>query len=151
MTNPTRRRIIIATGIAGGLALLPRGAGATPQMRDEAVAAITRGAPVRDGRVTLTIPSVAENGLSVYTTVSVESPMTEADHVRAVHILAEQNPIARLLSVHLGPRVGVARVSTNIRLAASQEVTALAEMSDGTFWRDRKTVIVTIAACIDGG
>ena len=148
---PTRRQLIIGAGATGALAVIPRGTLATPELRDEVLGRITKGAPVNDGRVTLTIPSVAENGLSVYTTVTVESPMTESDHVRAVHILSEQNPIAHLLTWHLGPRVGVARVSTNIRLAASQEVTALAEMSDGTFWRDRKEVVVTIAACIDGG
>ena len=145
---PTRRQII--AGAAGGILTLPGLGRATPAMRDEALAALTGGAPVTDDRVTLTIPGVAENGLSVYTTVAVESPMTEADHVRAIHILSAGNPIAHLLSWHLGPRAGMARVSTNIRLGASQEVTALAEMSDGTFWRDRKEVVVTIAACIDG-
>lgn len=148
---PTRRTIIIGAGAAAGLALLPQAARATPEMRDEALAALTKGAPVKDGRVTLTVPAVAENGLSVYTTIAVESPMTEADHVRAIHILSEKNPIAHLMSFHLGPRAGLAKVSTNMRLGASQQVTALAEMSDGSFWRDRKDVIVTIAACIDGG
>lgn len=148
---PTRRTIIIGAGAAAGLALLPQAARATPEMRDEALAALTKGAPVKDGRVTLTVPTVAENGLSVYTTIAVESPMTEADHVRAIHILSEKNPIAHLMSFHLGPRAGLAKVSTNMRLGASQQVTALAEMSDGSFWRDRKDVIVTIAACIDGG
>jgi sulfur-oxidizing protein SoxY len=124
---------------------------ATTEMRDEAVRQLSGGQGVRDGRVKLTIPAVAENGLSVYTTVEVESPMTKQDHVRAIHILSEKNPIAHLLTFRLTPRSGIARVSTNIRLAASQEVTALAEMSDGSIWRDRKPVIVTIAACIDGG
>lgn len=141
----------MGAGAAAGLVALPRLVGATPRMRDEAVAALTGGAAVNDGRVTLTIPAIAENGLSVYTTVTVESPMTAADHVRAIHILSEQNPIAHLLTVHLGPRAGRAQVATNIRLAASQEVTALAELSDGSFWRDSKLVVVTIAACIDGG
>lgn len=153
---PTRRQIIIgagaiSAGVAGGLAMKPRGASATPEMRDRSLEELTKGAPVKDDRVTLTIPALAENGLSVYTTVAVESPMTQADHVRAIHILSEKNPIAHLLTWHLGPRAGMAKVSTNIRLAASQQVTALAEMSDGTFWRDRKNVVVTIAACIDGG
>jgi sulfur-oxidizing protein SoxY len=94
---------------------------------------------------------VAENGLAVYTTIAVDSPMTRDDHVRAIHIVAEANPIARLVTFRLGPRTGEAKVSTNIRLAASQNVTALAELSDGTFWRDVKPVIVTLAACIDGG
>ena len=146
---PTRRQVIIgATAVA---AFAARGARATPEMRDAALAEITGGAPVRDGRVTLTIPGVAENGLSVYTTIAVDSPMTAADHVRAIHILSEKNPIARLFTARLDPMMGVAQVSTNIRLAASQQVTALAEMSDGTFWQDRKDVVVTLAACIDGG
>lgn len=148
---PTRRQVIVGAGALGGLALVPRAAFATPEMRDAAIREITKGAPVNDGRVTLTLPSVAENGLSVFTTVEVESPMTQADHVRAIHILSEQNPIAHLLTWHLGPRAGAAKVSTNIRLAASQQVMALAQLSDGSFWADRKAVIVTIAACIDGG
>lgn len=151
MRKPTRREVVIGAGAAAGLAAVPRGVLATPEMRDQAIAAITKGAPVNDGRVKLTIPGVAENGLSVYTTVAVESPMTETDHVRAIHIISEQNPIALLMTFHLGPRAGVAKVSTNIRLATSQQVTALAEMSDGSFWRDRKPIVVTIAACIDGG
>ncbi len=102
------------------------------------------------GRVTLTVPGIAENGQSVFTTVAVASPMTESDHVRAIHILSPRNPIALITSFHLGPRAGRARVSTNIRLAGSQTVTALAEMSDGTFWQDSKDVVVTVAACIDG-
>jgi sulfur-oxidizing protein SoxY len=148
---PTRRTMIIGGGAATWLAMLGRGAMATTDMRDEAVKKLVRGQEVRDGRVTLTIPSVAENGLSVYTTVEVESPMTPQDYVRAIHILSEKNPIAHLLTFRLTPLSGIAKVSTNIRIAASQEVTALAEMSDGSVWRDRKSVIVTIAACIDGG
>lgn len=145
---PTRREVVAAGAAA---LLLPRGAAATPALRDAALAEITGGAPVLDEGVVLTIPGIAENGLSVYTTVTVDSPMTADDHVRAIHILSERNSIARLLTVHLGPRAGVAKVSTNIRLAASQQVTALAELSDGTFRRDRRDVVVTIAACIDGG
>lgn len=148
---PSRRSTLIGAGASGGLALLPRAASATTKLRDQVLQELTRGAPVETGRVTLTLPGVAENGLSVYTIVEVESPMTAADHVRAVHILAENNPIARLFTVSFHPASGIARVATNIQLGGSQEVTALAEMSDGSFWQDRKQVIVTIAACIDGG
>lgn len=149
MTSRRHTLHLIASGAA--LALAPGPLMATPALRDEAVAKLTGGKPVYDGKVTLTIPAIAENGLSVYTTVAVDSPMTEAEHVRAIHILAEENPIARLVSFHLGPRAGLAQVSTNIRLAASQQITALAELSDGTFWQDRRDVLVTLAACIDGG
>lgn len=147
---PTRRNILIGVGATGTVALLPVCSFATPELRDREVAKLTGGAPINDGRVKLMIPALAENGFSVFTTVEAESPMTDADHVRRIHILSERNPIAHLLTWHLGPRAGIAKVSTNIRLAASQQITALAEMSDGTFWRDRKKVVVTVAACIDG-
>ncbi len=146
-----RRSVLTRLAAVGGLLLAPPRLLATTERRDRAIAELTGGAPVQDGRVTLTIPAIAENGLSVYTTVAVDSPMTPADHVRAIHILSEKNPIARLATFHLTPRSGIARVSTNIRLAASQQVTALAEMSDGSFWQDRRDVLVTLAACIDGG
>jgi sulfur-oxidizing protein SoxY len=151
MRATTRRDIIIGAGAAAGLAAIPHGALATPEMRDEAIAAITKGAAVKSGRVHLALPAIAENGLSVYTTVTVDSPMTAADHVKAIHIISAGNPIALLMTFHLGPRCGVAKVATNIRMGASQDVTALAEMSDGSFWRDTKPILVTIAACIDGG
>lgn len=148
---PSRRTALIGASAAGGLALLPRTASATTELRDQVLNELTKGAPIETGKVTLTLPGVAENGLSVYTIVEVESPMTEEDHVRTVHILAENNPIARLFTATFSPGSGIARIATNIRLGGSQEVTALAEMSDGSFWQDRKQVIVTIAACIDGG
>jgi sulfur-oxidizing protein SoxY len=145
------RRRVLAQGLGAALCLGTRALPATPELRDAAIAELTGGAPVQDGRVRLTIPAVAENGLSVYATITVESPMTTDDHVRAIHLIAEANPIARLVSFRLGPRAGAAQVATNIRLAASQRVTALAELSDGTYWSDVKPVIVTLAACIDGG
>lgn len=147
----SRRSTLGALAAWAAASLTPRRAFASRPLRDEIEAELTGGAPVGDDRVTLTIPAIAENGLSVYTTVEVDSPMTEADHVRAIHILAEKNPIARLATFHLGPRSGVARIATNIRLADSQQVTALAELSDGSYWRDRRDVLVTLAACIDGG
>ncbi|MEQ8860925.1 MAG: thiosulfate oxidation carrier protein SoxY [Pseudomonadales bacterium] len=148
----TRRQVIgHLLGAGGVLCIVPTAVLATPAMRDAAIAELTGGAPVGNGRVTLTLPAIAENGLSVYTTVAVDSPMNDSDYVRAIHLLSEENPIARLATFHLGPGAGIARVSTNIRLAASQQVTALVEFSDGSFWQDRRDVVVTLAACIDGG
>jgi sulfur-oxidizing protein SoxY len=148
----TRREMMIgaAAGVLG-LALPPLQADAATAQLDEAMQALTKGAPVNEGRVALTLPGIAENGTSIYTTVTVDSPMTEADHVRAIHILSPKNPIALITSFYLGPRAGRAKLSTNIRLAGSQKVVALAELSDGTFWQGTKDVVVTIAACIDGG
>lgn len=141
---------MIGAGAMAGIALLPVRTLAEPVLFDEALQELTGGAPVNQGRVTLTVPGIAENGQSVFTTVAIESPMSESDHVRAIHILSPRNPIPLITSFQLGPRAGRPRVSTNIRLAGSQQVTALAELSDGTFWKDTKDVVVTIAACIDG-
>ncbi len=147
----TRRQAMTRLLAGACLGFAPAIVLATPAMRDQAIAELTGGRPVGNGKVTLTIPAIAENGLSVYTTVAVDSPMTETNYVRAIHLLSEENPIARLASFRLGPDAGIAQVSTNIRLAASQQVTALAELSDGSFWQDSKPVVVTLAACIDGG
>ncbi len=116
-----------------------------------AIKAITKGAKVLSGRVKLVMPELAENGNSVALTVTVDSPMTTAEHVRVIHVLSEKNPVTHIARFHLGPRAGRARISTNIRLATTQIVTGLAEMSDGSFWSGTAEVVVTLAACLDGG
>ena len=83
-------------------------------------------------------------------TVAVESPMTAEDHVKAIHVFTEKNPQPNVISVQLGPRAGRATFSTRIRLADSQNVIAIAQMSDGSFWSDEIEVIVTLAACLEG-
>jgi sulfur-oxidizing protein SoxY len=113
--------------------------------------AITKGAPVQIGRVKLTMPELAENGNVVSTQIEVQSPMTAADHVKTVHVLAEKNPQVLLIRFHLGPRSGRVKLSANLRLADTQNVLCLAEMSDGSFWSGGANVIVTLAACIDSG
>ena len=77
--------------------------------------------------------------------------MTADDHVKAIHILSEKNPVAEVVKFNLSPRMGRAKVSTSIRMADTQRVLAVAEMSDGSFWSDEAHVIVTLSACIDGG
>src|SRR5207302_10167174 len=107
-------------------------------------------APLRRGKVKLDLPPLIENGNAVPMTVSVDSPMTEADHVKAIHVFNEKNPQPHVVSVQLGPRAGKAAVSTRIRLADSQTVIAIAELSDGSFWSDEADVVVTLAACVEG-
>jgi sulfur-oxidizing protein SoxY len=75
--------------------------------------------------------------------------MTAKDHVKTVHVFNEKNPQPNIISVHFGPRAGRAAFSTRIRLADSQNVVAIAEMSDGSLWSDTVEVIVTIAACLE--
>ena len=144
----TRREFVaIACATASGVA--PGSAFATQAAVDEAMRALTGGAQVRRGRVKLDAPALIENGNSVVLGVSVESPMTQADHVKAIHVFAPMNPLPNMVSVHLGPRAGRAQFSTRTRVADTQTLVALAQMSDGSFWSDQVNVVVTIAACLE--
>jgi sulfur-oxidizing protein SoxY len=108
-------------------------------------------AKVQRGRVKLLLPPLIDNGNSVPLSVTVESPMTEADHVRAIYVLTEKNPLPDVVSVALGPRAGRASLSTRVRLADTQTVTAIAQMSDGSLWSDGAEVVVTLSACLEEG
>jgi len=149
----SRRKMLQAAGALAGtggfLRLAIRPAAATPEMMQEAVRNAVGEAPIKKGKVKIDLPPLVENGNSVPCTVSVDSPMTRADHVKAIHIFNEKNPQPNVISVQLGPRAGRAAFSTRIRLADTQTVTAIAEMSDGTCWSDDIYVIVTLAACIE--
>jgi sulfur-oxidizing protein SoxY len=148
----TRRDVLIDAGrLTGTLAFLltaaPAPTRATPEAMTAAVRRVVGEAALRSGRVKLELPPLIENGNSVSMTVAVESPMTAADHVKAIHVFNEKNPQPNVVSVRLGPRAGRARFSTRIRLADSQKVLAIAEMSDGSFWSDEADVVVTLPAC----
>ena len=95
------------------------------------------------------MPPLVENGNTVPMTVSVANPMTSEDHVRSIHVFNEKNPQPNIGNFHLGPRAGSAQVSTRIRLADSQKITAIAQLSDGSFWSISVDVIVTLAACTE--
>ena len=139
-----RRRFLVLT--VGGLAL---GAHAGESEMREAIHKVTRGAPVNPGKVTLELPPLSENGHVVPMRVAVASPMTEADHVRAIHVFTEKNPQPYVASFRLGPRAGRALVNTRVRLADTQSVIAIAELSDGSFWTASAHVVVTLAACLE--
>lgn len=148
----TSRRAVLAGGAGTfALSLLPGVAIAEASDLAEAIKRIGKGTAPQMGRVALKIPELAENGNAVGMMVEVQSPMTAADHVKTIHILSEKNPLVDVVRFHLGPRAGRARVATNIRLATTQRVVALAEMSDGSLWQGDASVIVTLAACVDAG
>ncbi len=102
---------------------------------------------IREGRVQLDLPKLAENGNVVPVTVSVESPMTEQDYVQSIHLFSERNPLPDMVEFRLGPHNGKARVSTRVRLAETQRVMAVAALSDGTLWSATVEVVVTITGC----
>jgi sulfur-oxidizing protein SoxY len=152
--HATRRRFLVdSAGLIAGIGLVSvaaiEPARATPAMMDAAIKKVVGGAALRKGKVKLDLAPLIENGNTVPLAVSVESPMSAEDYVKAIHVFNEKNPQPDIISVHLGPRAGKAAFSTRIRLADSQNVVAIAEMNDGSLWSDTVEVIVTIAACLE--
>jgi sulfur-oxidizing protein SoxY len=137
-------------GLAAGTVLVTRSFAQGPSELSAAVSAWTGGAPVRPGRVKLDIAKLVDNGNTVPMAVTVDSPMTAADHVAAIAVFNERNPQRDVARFTLGPRAGKAAVATRIRLATSQKLTAVAKMSDGSFWSETVDVVVVLAACIEG-
>ena len=151
--HPSRREFLVAAGaaavVASGLVISVRPALATPEAMKDAIRKVVGAAKITPGRVKLELPPLSENGNTVPLTVSVESPMTPAEHVKAIHVFTELNPQPDVVSFRFGPRAGRASVSTRIRLANTQTVTAIAELSNGSFWSAEAAVVVTLAACLE--
>src|SRR5215470_7354502 len=146
--SSTRRHFLAAAGAVALAPIFVRPARATPDTMAAAIREVVGEAPVREGKIALELPPLVENGNAVPMTVTVDSPMTAADHVKRIHVFNEKNPQPYIATFHLGPRAGKAKVSTRVRLADSQRVVAIAELSDGSFWSDSADMIVTLAACI---
>jgi sulfur-oxidizing protein SoxY len=142
-----KRRVFLAG--AAAVTLLPFAAEATPEALADAIKEVTGGAPLRAGKVTLDIPPIVENGNTVPMTVTVESPMTADDYVKAIHVFNEKNPQPHVFNAWLSPGNGKAAIGTRIKLADTQKIVAIAETSKGEFWTASAEVIITIAACIE--
>jgi sulfur-oxidizing protein SoxY len=155
MMYGTRRRFLhdlaALTGSTGLGLVLVRPATATPESMRAAVEKVTGTAPVQKGKVKLELPPLIENGNAVPLAISGDSPMTAADHIKAIHVFTEKNPQPNVITFHLVPRAGRAKVATRIRLADTQTVVAIAQMSDGSFWSDEVDVVVTLPACLEEG
>src|SRR5688572_16438343 len=152
--HTSRREFLIAAGglgVALSIRVEPVDAAPSPAATQEAIRRVIGTARVTPGKVKLELPPLSENGNAVPLSVSIESPMTATDHVKAVHVFTEKNPQPDVATFRFGPRAGRARVSTRVRLADTQTVTAIAEMSDGSFWSTTANVVVTLAACLEDG
>src|SRR6516162_3954953 len=149
----TRRKFLGLAGSAAVAGAVPivtvRSVDATPAMLNSAIRNVVGEAPVHTGKVKLDIPPLVENGNTVPMTVSVESPMTADNHVKSIHVFNEKNPQPNVGNFYIGPSAGRAQISTRIRLADSQKVVAIAQLSDGSFWSGSVDVVVTLAACTE--
>jgi sulfur-oxidizing protein SoxY len=141
-----RREALVALG---GLAFAVAPAHAQAPELQAAMRAFTGGAPTREGRVKLEIEPLVENGNAVPITVTVESPMTAAEHVKQIAVFNQKNPQHDVIVATLTPAMLQARLATRIRLATTQQLVAVARLSDGSLWTHTVEVIVTLAACLE--
>lgn len=145
MPVPARRHALQALGGLLAVSLVPA-ARATPEAMRDAMRAFAPGVVPREGRVTLDIAPLVENGNAVPVTISVDAPV----RVQRIGLYTERNPLPDVVQFELGPRVARPVVGTRIRLATSQQIVALALLTDGSCWMSKVDVVVTLAACIEG-
>jgi sulfur-oxidizing protein SoxY len=148
--RPSRREFAIGTAAAVSLAALPVStvlAQDQPQAWELAVRKILGEAKPIEGKITVELPEIAENGNTVPFSISVDSPMTDKDHVKAIHIVATSNPQPGVATFRLSPQSGKAMVASRMRLQRTQDVITIAELSDGRFLMARRPVKVTLGGC----
>ena len=143
------RRRVLTVGALGGLAaaVLPGMAFAKPEDVAAEIKKLYGEKKPAEGKVKLDMPQIAENGNVVPLTVTVDSPMTDDDYVKTVHVFAEGNPLPFIAAFYLTPACGKAQVSTRIRMAATQNVVAVAETGKGELYTGKVEVKVTIGGC----
>jgi sulfur-oxidizing protein SoxY len=146
--RPSRRLVLTTASVASVAAMMaPYLSFATPATVEAELKKLLGERKPLDGKIKLDLPAIAENGLVVPLNFDVESPMTEADHVKAVHFFADGNPLPTVASFRFTPACGKASASSRIRLAATQNIICVAEMSDGKVYMARQEVKVTIGGC----
>ncbi|WP_215334729.1 SoxY-related AACIE arm protein [Polynucleobacter sp. AP-Ainpum-60-G11] len=149
-TKLSRRMYLSALGLLGISGwIVPSLTVAKKSEAMDAIAKIVGSNTIRDGRVKLVIPPLVESGNLVVLKLSVESLMTANDYVKAVHVIAEGNPLPNIFAAYFTPRSGRAELTTRVRLADSQRVWAIAQMSDGSFWQGYADTLVTLSACTE--
>ncbi|NGO54461.1 thiosulfate oxidation carrier protein SoxY [Allomesorhizobium camelthorni] len=144
----TRRDVLIAgsAGVVGVALFSPRSARANDEALD-LVKQLTGRTATRSDRLRLIMPAEFPTGYTVPMSLDIDSPMTEADHVRQIRVFAPQNPIIEVASFQFVPQRSLPRVSTRIRLAKPQHVVAVAEMSDGVLLMTTTWVRVATDGC----
>jgi sulfur-oxidizing protein SoxY len=146
--HPSRRDALGLAAVAGLVAILaPRMSFATEKMVSDEIKKLYGDKTFESGKIKLDVPEIAENGLVVPVNIDVESPMTDADFVKSVHVFAEGNPFPDVVSYKFTPACGRASASTRMRLAETQNIICIAEMSNGKLHMAKANVKVTIGGC----
>jgi sulfur-oxidizing protein SoxY len=144
----TRREALALGGIAALAAFLaPRMAMADEPAVAAEIKKLYGDKKFDSSKIKLDVPEIAENGLVVPVNVEIESPMTDADYVKTVHVFADGNPQPGVVSYRFTPACGKAAASTRMRLAQTQNIVCIAEMSDGKLYMAKSNVKVTIGGC----
>lgn len=143
----SRRRLVALLGAAGAALFVRPGR----LLAQDAVAEFLAGKTAATGRIELDIPFTADNAASVPIGIKVDSPMSAENFCSEILVIADKNPRPKVCSFRFEPGLSVPHLSTRIRLAESQNVTAYAKMSDGSVFMSRKAVTVTTGACAPGG
>jgi sulfur-oxidizing protein SoxY len=144
------RRAALVLGAAGApLTVLGWGgrAQAGPNEAANQIAKFTGGKIAQQGRISIELPEIAENGNTVPLQVTVDSPMTADNYVSDVAVISEGNPNASVVTFHFSPMSGKAEAATRIRLAATQNIVVVAKTSKGEYFTSQKLVKVTIGGC----
>ncbi len=143
------RRDFLKMAGAGAMVLTmtPFAADATPEMVMEAMGKVIGDKNFKEGRIKITLPEIAENGAAVAMRVAVDGPMTADDHVTAIHIFADGNPLPYVCSYYLGPRNGKAEIAVRVRMAKSQKMVVAAETSKGETFLARQAIKFTLGGC----
>lgn len=143
----SRRTVVQGIGVGLAIAAAPAVAFATPAQVEEEFKKTFGGRTAKDGRIKLDLPTISENGGSVPIGFDVESPMTAADHVTAVHIFADGNPSPLVATYRFSPLMPKAAMQLRIRLAQTQLVTVMAETSTGDVHMIQQDAKVTLGGC----
>jgi sulfur-oxidizing protein SoxY len=144
----SRRQVLLAGAVGAAAVVVGPGlALATPDQAAAEMKKLYGDKPIADGKIKLDIPSIAENGLVVPLSFEVESPMSEKDYVKSVVIFSEENPTPLVASYHYTPAIPKAAAQLRIRLAKTQNIIAVAEMSDGKLYTAKKECKVTVGGC----
>ena len=148
LTHRTRREVLTTAALATAtLAVAPSLALAAPEQVAAEIKKLYGDKPIAVGKIKLDLPTIAENGLVVPLNFEVESPMSEADYVKSVRFFADGNPNPQIADFNFTPLAPKASAQIRIRLAQTQNIVAVCEMSDGKLYTAKKEVKVTIGGC----